>query len=241
MVPDLIAYTQGKDGNLVNGFTLPRKASMSEVNLGTYPCDGSVPPELLDRCLNPRYPNNPRLRAVSSYTNDRREEEATNDDDDDIEEGCVDNRDLANGADEYARACIVELYAVIDSAEDTATSSQQRPSALRKMGDDFGIISLAAIETALRMGKAFPGGIDNILVVPHGNILSDSHNDVAGFVQLFPEGCSGPEDRARQRAISFQKWAKTLLNRRDDSWRKDLPLLRRRHYIQTRSAIQRAV
>ena len=109
------------------------------------------------------------------------------------------------------------------------------------MGDDFGIISLAAIETALRMGKAFPGGIDNILVVPHGNILSDSHNDVAGFVQLFPEGCSGPEDRARQRAISFQKWAKTLLNRRDDSWRKDLPLLRRRHYIQTRSAIQRAV
>ena len=106
------------------------------------------------------------------------------------------------------------------------------------MGDDFGIISVAATETALRMGKAFPGGIDNILVVPHGNILSDSHNDVAGFVQLFPEGCSGPEDRARQRAISFQKWAKTLLNRRDDSWRKDLPLLRRRHYIQTRSAIQ---
>ena len=49
---------------------------------------------------------------------------------------------------------------------------------------------------------------------------------MAGFVQLFPEGCSGPEDRARQRAISFQKWAKTLLNRRDDSWRKDLPLLR---------------
>ena len=112
------------------------------------------------------------------------------------------------------------------------------------MGDDFGIISVAATETALRMGKAFPGGIDNILVVPHGNILSDFHNDdawVAGFVHLFPEGSGGPEDPARQRTISFQKWAKTLLNQRDDSWRKDLPLLRHRHYIQTRIAIQCAV
>ena len=48
MVRDLIAYTQDKDGNLVNGFTLARKASMSEANLKTYPCDGSVPPELLN-------------------------------------------------------------------------------------------------------------------------------------------------------------------------------------------------
>ena len=89
------AYTKDKDGNLVNGFTLARKASTSEANLETYPCDGSVSPELLDRCLNPRDPNNPRRRAASSYTNDRREEEATNDDDDDIEEGCVDNSDSA--------------------------------------------------------------------------------------------------------------------------------------------------
>ena len=217
---------------------------MSEANLETYPCDGSVPPELLDICLNPRDPNNPRRRAASSYTNERREEEATNDDDDDVEESCVDNSDSANGADEDARDYIVELYAVIDSAEDTETSSQQRPSVLRKMGDDFGIDSVADSETALRMGKAFPGGIDNILVVPHGNILSDFHNDdawVAGFVHLFPEGSGGPEDPARQRTISFQKWAKTLLNRRDDSWRKDLPLLHRSHYIQTRSTIQCAV
>ena len=85
MVRDLIAHTQDKDGNLVNGFTLVRKASMSEANLENYLCDRSVPPELLDRCLNQRDPNNPRRRAASSYTNERREEEATNDDDHDIE------------------------------------------------------------------------------------------------------------------------------------------------------------
>ena len=103
---------------------------------------------------------------------------------------------------------------------------------------------MPATETALRMGKAFPGRKVNILVVPYGNTLSDFHNDdawVAGFAHLFPEGCGGPKDLARERAIPFQKWAKTLLSRRADSWRKDLPLLRPRHYIQTRSAIQRAV
>ncbi|CAN0469164.1 unnamed protein product, partial [Scytosiphon promiscuus] len=85
--------------------------------------------------------------------------------------------------------------------------------------------SVAAAETALRRGKAVPGGTENILVVPHGNILSDFHNNdawVAGFVHLFPEGCGGPEDPSRQRPVSFQKWARTVLNRRGESWRKDL-------------------
>ena len=88
--------------------------------------------------------------------------------------------------------------------------------------------SVAAAETALRMGRAFLGVTDNILPVAHGDILSDFHNDdawVAGFVHLFPEGCDGPGDPARQRAISFQKWAKTLLNRHDDSWHKDFHFL----------------
>ena len=57
MVRDLIDYTQDKNGNVVDGFTLARKASMNEANLETCPCDGSVPPELVDGCLNPRDPN----------------------------------------------------------------------------------------------------------------------------------------------------------------------------------------
>ena len=37
-------------------------------------------------------------------------------------------------------------------------------------------------------------------------------------------GAAGP--KTLQDSELFQKWAKTLLNRRVDSWRKDLPLLR---------------
>ena len=45
------------------------------------------------------------------------------------------------------------------------------------------------------MSKHVPGCKDNDLVVPHGSILSDFHNDdagVEGFVHLFPEGCADP-------------------------------------------------
>lgn len=112
----------------------------------------------------------------------------------------------------------------MDSAEDTVTSSLQRPTTLRKLGDDLDMNSVAAAETALRMGKALPGGTDNVLVVPHGDILGDFHNDdawVAGFVHLLPEGCGGPENPSRQRHVSFEMWARIVLNRRCASWRKD--------------------
>ena len=72
IVRDVIDYQEDKDDHLVNGFTLARKASMNEVIFETYPCDGGVPPKLLDGCLNPRGPKNLRRRATSSYTNDRR-------------------------------------------------------------------------------------------------------------------------------------------------------------------------
>ena len=101
----------------------------------------------MDACLNPRDPNNLRRIAASSYTNDQHEEEAT--DDDDIKGGCVENSDSANGAHEDARAYIVDSYAVIDSAEDTAISSQQRPSVFRKLSDDLDLNYVAAAETAL--------------------------------------------------------------------------------------------
>ena len=55
--------------------------------------------------------------------------------------------------------------------------------------------AVAAAETALRMGKHVPGGNDNVLVVPHGSILSEFHNDdawIEGLVHLFPKGCADP-------------------------------------------------
>ena len=56
---------------------------------------------------------------------------------------------------------------------------------------------MAAAETALRMGKHVPGGKDNVLVVAHGSILSDVHNDdawVEWFVHCFTEDCANPND-----------------------------------------------
>ena len=84
--------------------------------------------------------------------------------------------------------------------------------------------AVVAAETTLRMGKPMPGGKDSVLVVPHGNILSDFRNNdawVVGFEQLFPEGCGGPDDPSRKRPVSFKRWARALLNRRDDRSRKN--------------------
>ena len=80
MVRDLIEYIQDKDGSLVNGFCLARKASVGKTNLDTYSSDGSAPQELLDAALNPQDPNNLRGRASSSSSNDRREREAMDED-----------------------------------------------------------------------------------------------------------------------------------------------------------------
>ena len=83
----------------------------------------------------------------------------------------------------------------VDWAQDTVTSSLQRSSALRKLGDGLDMNALTAAETALRMGKHMIGGKDNVLVVPHGSILSCFLNDdawVEGFVHLFSKGCADP-------------------------------------------------
>ncbi|MEP2990897.1 MAG: hypothetical protein ABJO88_18230, partial [Parasphingorhabdus sp.] len=101
---------------------------------------------------------------------------------------------------------IIDTYAAIDSAEDSAASSLQRPMALRKLGDDLDMKSVAAAETALLMSKAVPGGTTNVLVVPHGYILSDVRNNdvwVAGLAHLFSQECGGPEDPSRQWPVSF--------------------------------------
>ncbi|CAN0391997.1 unnamed protein product, partial [Laminaria digitata] len=69
------------------------------------------------------------------------------------------------------------------------------------------------------------GGTLNAMIVPHGDILSDFHNDAAwvgAFVHLHPEGCGGPEDPSRQRRVSLNKWVRIVLQRRDPSWRNDL-------------------
>ena len=63
------------------------------------------------------------------------------------------------------------------------------------IGDDLDMNAVAAAETALGMGKHVPGGKENVLVIPHGSILTNSHNDnagVEGLMHLFPEGHADP-------------------------------------------------
>ena len=143
--------------------------------------------------FNPQDPNNLRGRASSSYTNDQRDSEAMDEDEVSSDEESSGDSDSENDAGEDGRAYTIDAYTVVDSAQDTVTSSLQRPSALRKLGHDLDMNAVAAAETALRMGKRVSGGKDNVLVVPHGSILSDFRNDdawVEGFVYLFPEGCA---------------------------------------------------
>ena len=113
MVRDLIEYMQEKDDSFVNGFCLARKASVSQNSLDTYLSGESFSQELLDAVFNPRDPNNPRGRAASSSTNDRRESEAT-------EEGEVSSNEESSGdsysendAGEDGRAYTIDVYVVV--------------------------------------------------------------------------------------------------------------------------------
>ena len=53
--------------------------------------------------------------------------------------------DSENDAGEDGRAYIIDAYAVVDSTENTVTSSLQRPCALRKFSDD---LEMDAVATA---------------------------------------------------------------------------------------------
>ena len=112
MVRDLIEYMQEKDGRILKGICLARKASVSETNLDMYPSDGSVPQELLDAVFIPQDPNNLWGRASSSYTNDRREGEAMDEDEVSSEEESLGDNDSENDAGEDGRAYITDAYAV---------------------------------------------------------------------------------------------------------------------------------
>ena len=88
--------------------------------------------------------------------------------------------------------------------------------------------AVAAAETSLRMSKHVPGGKDNVLVVPHGSILSDFHNDdawVEGFAHFFSMRMCGPECPSSIGPAWFKRRARVSLNRRDDKSRKN------RHFL----------
>ena len=103
----------------MNGSSLARKASVSEINLNTYPSDRSVPQELLDAGFIPQDPNNLRGGASSSYTNDQQVSEAMDEDEVSSNEESLGNSDSENDAGEDGRAYIIDAYAVVSSAQKT--------------------------------------------------------------------------------------------------------------------------
>ncbi|CAN0497012.1 unnamed protein product, partial [Ectocarpus sp. 12 AP-2014] len=151
---------------------------LSEENLDSYSENGAIPKVLLDSILTSNDPLNVRARMSSSYTRSSNEigtENVTMSDDSSSTSSSSDEGDdeEAEGDQEDGKACVLQNYAVVDPGEDTATSAERLPDAMRTLGNELDA------EAALRRGQPPPGGTRNALVVPHGEILDDYNNNSA--------------------------------------------------------------
>lgn len=208
MIYDTIQYMQSND--LIVGFPIARRLPFNRENLNTFPA-GGIPKELAEAILDPGDELGSRAQVSSSYTRDRDEEICSETEDEETESECEMTDDRLDG-----KACILDKYAVVDSAEDTTTASRNLPSAMRKLG--------AELDPEAASRRGLPPDTPNVLVVPHGNILDDFNNNsawVEGFMHAFPEGSGGPLCPTRTRAVSWNRWIQILLKRRDNVWRTD--------------------
>ena len=212
MISDVVHHALRTD--LVLGFDIVKDLQINEENLASFP-EAGMPPDFAKAILTPEDPFETLSKVSSTYTRDRDEdegamnEEAKNDEDTDTESEQECDDSAYDG-----RACVIQKYAVVDSAEDSVTASI--PTAMRRLGAELDP------ETSLRRGV--PPDTRNALVVPHGDILDDINNNsawVAAFMHAFPEGCGGPLCPTRIRPVSFDRWMKIKLNSRDDTLRKD--------------------
>ena len=67
------------------------------------------------------------------------------------DEGSSGDSDLEHDAGEDGKAYIIDAYAVVDTVEDTATSSLPCSSALRKLGDDLDMNAVAEAQTTFSL------------------------------------------------------------------------------------------
>ncbi|CAN0550133.1 unnamed protein product, partial [Laminaria digitata] len=81
----------------------------------------------------------------------------------------------------------------------------------------------AAAAKAVAAGLPSPIGTRNMLVLPHTGRLVEDFNEPGVFItfyfDLFPHGLGGHLDN-RARALTFTRWARILLRRRDSRFRK---------------------
>ncbi|CAB1112810.1 unnamed protein product [Ectocarpus sp. CCAP 1310/34] len=222
MIEDLNTFLLDKDNALVGEHTLARQAQQSPENLATFSVNGDVPKAILDSIVAVQDKTGSYANARSTHAHENREPEVPA------------NTDRAGGIlrdDTLPTApMVVEINAVMDTGEDRAVAESSKPARLRGLGSsmcsgDPSLAQQAAAEAAaaVRAGRPSPLGTDKAMVLTHsGKLVSDFSEPglfIAAFYDLFPHGVGGPLDK-RRRSLTFKRWARILLKRRDPRFRK---------------------
>ncbi|CAN0374470.1 unnamed protein product, partial [Pylaiella littoralis] len=191
---ELMDFQRDRENILAGEHALFKQSRFSMENLESFPENGSVPPRIYKSLISAVDSTDSRQKASSSYVPDNLETETPVDET--AGESC-------EGEDHN------DAYLVNDSADDAAaTSLGQRAAAFK----------------AASSGRPPPAGTKNMLVVPHTGRMVEDFNEpgvmIAAYFDLFPHGLGGHLDK-RARSLSFTKWARILLRRRDPRFRKD--------------------
>lgn len=115
-----------------------------------------------------------------------------------------------------------------DSSLENGPSLQERRAAAdfaasTAVSATASLTARAAAVRAAASGRPPPEPTKNMLVVPHTGRLVEDFNEpgvmIAAYFDLFPHGVGGHLDN-RPRKISFERWARILVRRRDSRFRK---------------------
>lgn len=222
-VEQLLSFQRDASNRLAGKHILFHRATMSAENLQSFPEDGSVPRHIYNSLIETSDPNNSQQKARSTYVPDNREPEIPVTATDDVNS----NVDPA--------AFVIDNVGVMPSGSDI--SSEGRPDRLRSLSDNLGKLSQpsmttapditlaerAAAKSAAEAGRAPPLPTKKMLVIPHtGRMVEDFHEPgtmIAAYFNLFPHAVGGPLDK-RVRKLTFTRWARILLRRRDSRFRK---------------------
>lgn len=213
-IKDLMDFQRDSSRRLAGKHHLFHRATMSQANLETFPQDGSVPHAIWKSLIATSDPDKTRQKARSTYVPDNRETEVPV------------TSDEGNDADDTDAAFVIDNVGVIPSGEDV--SQEGRPDRLRALGaslvpPNISLAERAAATDAAAAGRPPPQPTKNMLVIPHtGKMVEDFHEPgtmIAAYFHLFPHAVGGPLDK-RVRALTFTRWAKIILRRRDSRFRK---------------------
>lgn len=206
------------DNRLAGKHVLFHRATLSEENLQSFDEDGRVPPAILESIIQTSDPGKSQQKARSTYVPDNRETEAPVTADDGVDTSDSD------------AAFVLDNVGGMPSGQDI--SSEGRPARLRALGETLtplprppvGLAQRAAAEAAAAAGRPPPQPTNNKLVISHtGRMEEDFHEPgtmIGACFHLFPHGVGGPMDTTRQRRLTFTRWARILMRRRDTRFRK---------------------